>query len=116
MMLSSKEDVRARNKKNGCRKGSAKNGRSGCRRSKNRESQEDEINEDNEDLGSQALAVSPSNSEDDDEDMIDCRTANRDARKSQLQNNYIPRCTHDGRYEQIQCYKVEYHPFSSYPL
>ena len=115
-MLSSKEDVRARNKKNGCRKGSAKNGRSGCRRNKNHESEEDEISDDNEDLGSQALAVSPSKFDDEEEDLIDCRTANRDARKSQLQNNYIPRCTHDGRYEQIQCYKVGNNLFTSYPL
>ena len=105
MMLSSKEDVRARNKKNGCRKGSNKNGRNGCRRNKNYDSSDDESSDDDDDMTTSSLAVS-SFSEDDEEDLIDCRTANRDALKSQAQNNYIPRCTHDGRYEQIQCYKV----------
>ena len=45
-------------------------------------------------------------SDDEEEDLVDCQTANRDALKSQAHNNYVPRCTHDGRYEQIQCYKV----------
>ena len=102
MMLSSKEDARSGNKKNGCRKG--KNGRNGCRKNKNYDSNDYETDNDD-DTATSHLAVSYADEEE--EDSIDCRTANRDALKSQVQNNYIPRCTHDGRYEQIQCYKVK---------
>ena len=103
MMLSSKEDARSGNKKNGCRKG--KNGRNGCRKNKNYEPDDYEMDNDD-DTTTSHLAVSTSYGDEEEEDLIDCRTANRDALKSQVQNNYIPRCTHDGRYEQIQCYKV----------
>ena len=103
MMLSSKEDARSGNEKNGCRKG--KNGRNGCRKNKNYEPDDYEMDNDD-DTTTSHLAVSTSYGDEEEEDLIDCRTANRDALKSQVQNNYIPRCTHDGRYEQIQCYKV----------
>ena len=106
MMLSSKEDSRSGNKKNGCRKG--KNGRNGCRKNKNYEPDDYETDNDD-DTTTSHLAVSTSYGDEEEEDLIDCRTANRDALKSQVQNNYIPRCTHDGRYEQIQCYKVSYY-------
>ena len=104
-MLKSKEDVRTRNKKNGCRKGSAKSGRGSCRRNKNHNLDDDDSDGDD-DSSSAALAVASSHSDDEEEDLVDCQTANRDALKSQAHNNYVPRCTHDGRYEQIQCYKV----------
>ena len=104
-MLKSKEDVRTRNKKNGCRKGSAKSGRGSCRRNKNHNLDDDDSDGDD-DSSSAALAVASSHSDDEEEDLVDCQTANRDALKSQAHNNYVPRCTHDGRYKQIQCYKV----------
>ena len=102
MMLSSKEDKeRGRNKKHSKRK----QGRGGNKR--NNSEWEEGVGNVNEERGfaNPSLGMATSNLDDEEEEVIDCKTAARNAIESQAQY-YIPKCTRDGNYEQIQCHKV----------
>ena len=50
--------------------------------------------------------VSGKKMDDHEEGLLDCRTAHHNAVISHA--DYTPKCSFDGNYEQIQCYKVEY--------
>jgi hypothetical protein len=62
------------------------------------------VNEE-EDFPSPSLGLATSQFDDDEEEVVDCITANKNAIESQVQT-YVPKCTRDGNYEQIQCHKV----------
>ena len=108
MMLSSKEDKeRGGRKKNGKRKNAMKNGRGGNKRN-NFEWDDEEANvNEEEDFATPSLGLSTSQFDEEEEEVVDCITANRNAIESQVQK-YIPKCTRDGNYEQIQCHKVRH--------
>ena len=50
--------------------------------------------------------VSGRKMDENEEGLLDCRTAHHNAVTSHA--DYTPKCSFDGNYEQIQCYKVVY--------
>ena len=59
-----------------------------------------------EEVTSSTIMVSGRKMDDHEEGLLDCRTAHHNAVTSHA--DYTPKCSFDGNYEQIQCYKVEY--------
>ena len=57
-----------------------------------------------EELTSSAIMVSGKKTDEQEGDLLDCRAAHHNAVTSHA--DYIPKCSFDGNYEQIQCYKV----------
>ena len=113
LSLTSKEDKDREREERMKKRKERQQKRKGGRR-KNKHSR---INEalDEDGMGSIAVATQ---AEEDDEDLDDCRTANRKAIKTTLSgsfNNYIPECENDGTYKQIQCYKVKYNGIPKSP-
>ena len=59
-----------------------------------------------EEVTSSTIIVSGRKMDEHEEGLLDCRTAHHNAVTSHA--DYTPKCSFDGNYEQIQCYKVKY--------